>query len=156
MESDNKGGGVMNSYTEDGKLRWIRSNYPDKFYDKFFFDDDERIFLIRDEAESLGDAMTTHQNLGLNWDGYKTVAGLRSAITRLVNGGHDIYECFTALGWTRYYDGHKQTFHYKFNGERKNVKLVKFRNTAMTYRSQKWFEPDFDTAVYLNESLYKG
>lgn len=145
----------MNRYTEDGKLRWIRSNYPDKFYDKFFFNDDERIFLIRDEAESFEDAITTHRNLGLNLNGYKTVAGLRSAITRMMNGGHDIWECFSALGWTRYYDGLKQTFHYKFTGEQKNVKLVKFQNSAMTYGGRKWFEPDVDTAVYLNESLYK-
>ena len=145
----------MNRYTKDGKLRWIRSNYPDKFYDKFFFDDDERIFLIR-EGESFEDAITTHRNLGLNLNGYKTVAGLRSAITRLVNGGHDIREWFSCLGWSRYFDGLKQTLYYKFTGEQKNVKLVKFQNTAMTYGGHKWFEPDVDTAVYLNESLYKG
>ena len=110
----------MNRYTKDGKLRWIRSNYPDKFYDKFFFDDDERIFLIR-EGESFEDAITTHRNLGLNLNGYKTVAGLRSAITRLVNGGHDIRECFSCLGWSRYFDGLKQTLYYKFTGL--NLKL---------------------------------
>ena len=59
--------------------------------------------------------------------------------------------------WKGKYSGQKQKwFIVKFTGEQKNVKLVKFQNTAWSYMGHKWFEPDVDTAVYLNESLYQG
>jgi hypothetical protein len=121
---------------------------------KQFKQGEKRIFL-NIKGNPLGSAWHLHLHLGLNSDGYKTVKGLKTALTTMRKSNWFWMErAYSSEGYFEsQYDG---DINLCLHPEFANVELVKLSHKAFLYDGgyNKSFNPSEEGAFVLNENLF--
>ena len=121
---------------------------------KTFEQGEKRIFL-NIKGQPLGAAWNLHLLLGLNSDGYKTVKGLKTALTTMrKHGWWWIQDADTSEGYNK--KMHVEDLHVCLHPEFANVELVKLSHKVICEFGgyNKTFNPSEEGAFVLNENLF--
>ena len=121
---------------------------------KQFKQGEKRIFL-NSKGKPLSQAWNLHLHLGLNSDGYKTVKGLKTALTTMrKHRWWWIQDADTTEGYNQ--KMHIEDLHVCLHPDFANVELVKLSHEVILEFGgyNKTFKPSEEGAFVLNENLF--